>query len=229
MNIIDFPSTIYVGIGTLLASLIAGVFSYLNLIASKENKVSEFRLNWIDGLRNEIAELTSGVQNISLITTYWDDHSNLDDNPELQIKWLSELLASRKIAIESMTKIRLRLNYKAINGGYSNDEKTLIEEIEKARKTLEENNFDEVIKSMDKIRIYSAPILKSSWETVKKGEEKYIRIKKVTSISLIFIFLSMLASVFYLFATNSNENKYKSECSISVTECLKIKTDSIKE
>lgn len=228
MNIIDFPSTIYVGIGTLLASLIAGVFSYLNLIASKENKVSEFRLNWIDGLRNEIAELTSGVQNISLITTYWDGHSNLDDNPELQIKWLSELLASRKIAIESMTKIRLRLNYKAINGEYSNDEKTLIEEIEKARKTLEENNFDEVIKSMDKIRIYSAPILKSSWETVKKGEEKYIRIKKVTSISLIFIFLSMLASVFYLFSTNSNENKYNNECSISVTECLKIKTDDIK-
>jgi hypothetical protein len=48
-------------LATISAALIAGYFSFVTLINSKEQKTSEFRQNWIDSLRNDIAEFTSSV------------------------------------------------------------------------------------------------------------------------------------------------------------------------
>jgi hypothetical protein len=42
---------------TLLVAMIAGAFSLLGLVISKEQKVSEFRQTWIDALREDISEL----------------------------------------------------------------------------------------------------------------------------------------------------------------------------
>jgi len=41
--------------GTVLAALIAGVFSYFNLVNSKEQKVSEFRQAWNNSLRSGLS------------------------------------------------------------------------------------------------------------------------------------------------------------------------------
>ena len=44
-----------VAIGAIAAALIAGLISLLGLIISKEQKTSEFRQAWIDGLRSELS------------------------------------------------------------------------------------------------------------------------------------------------------------------------------
>src|SRR5690606_14295723 len=46
-------------IGAIVAALITGLVSFLGLIISKENKVSEFRQDWINSLRSELADLIS--------------------------------------------------------------------------------------------------------------------------------------------------------------------------
>lgn len=48
------PPTIFIALGVIVAALVAGFFSFLSLVSAKENKVSEFRLTWLNGLRNEI-------------------------------------------------------------------------------------------------------------------------------------------------------------------------------
>lgn len=46
-----------VPIGVVTAATIAGLFSLVSLIISKENKVTEFRQAWIDAQRNDISEV----------------------------------------------------------------------------------------------------------------------------------------------------------------------------
>ena len=43
-------------LGAITAALITGFLSLLGLIISKEQKTSEFRQQWIDALRQELAE-----------------------------------------------------------------------------------------------------------------------------------------------------------------------------
>jgi hypothetical protein len=44
-------------VGAVIAAIIAGSIALLGLIISKEQKVSEFRQQWIDALRQDIAPL----------------------------------------------------------------------------------------------------------------------------------------------------------------------------
>jgi hypothetical protein len=55
------PTTAVVAFGTSVAGLITSILSFVTFVSAKENKVSEFRVSWIDGLRNEIASYTSAV------------------------------------------------------------------------------------------------------------------------------------------------------------------------
>lgn len=212
MGINELPPTIYVAIGTLLASLIAGVFSYLNMIASKENKVSEFRLAWIDGLRHEISEYNSGAQNLGvLIESYNENEETIESDHESVLKWLSAMAEERKRAIESLTKIRLRLNHKELDTNEESFESKLLHSIMKARENLNENNFNEMLKDFEKIRENAAPILKMSWETVKKGEPSYIKIKRRTERTLLLVLILVIGTTGYQVYNGHQRSKLQKE------------------
>ncbi|WP_017346060.1 hypothetical protein [Pantoea sp. A4] len=196
MSINELPPTVYVAMGTLFASLIAGVFSYLNMIVSKENKVSEFRLGWIDGLRNEVAEYTASMQNLSFIIEVYNELPETIASNE-HLSWLSEIVEQRKIAIECITKIRLRLNHKEVELNEESAERKLISAIESAREHLNDLKYDDVMEDSDLIRVHASPLLKSSWETVKSGERRYLKIKKRTELVLFLVFLSIPATLTY--------------------------------
>ncbi|HKE96605.1 MAG TPA: hypothetical protein VKB34_20010, partial [Povalibacter sp.] len=51
----ELPAQSIVAIATVVASLIAGVFSFVNLTLNKEQKTSEFRQAWIDALRADLS------------------------------------------------------------------------------------------------------------------------------------------------------------------------------
>ena len=51
---INLPDTVFIAFGVVSAAIIAGVFSYINLVSVKESKVSEFRQNWIKRKRGRI-------------------------------------------------------------------------------------------------------------------------------------------------------------------------------
>lgn len=51
---IDISQSILIPIGVITASIIAGLFSFVSLIMSKEQKVCEFRRDWIEAFRAEV-------------------------------------------------------------------------------------------------------------------------------------------------------------------------------
>jgi hypothetical protein len=53
-----------VAIGTIVASLIAGIVALLGLIISKEQKTSEFRQAWIDALRSDFSAYLTQINAI---------------------------------------------------------------------------------------------------------------------------------------------------------------------
>jgi len=70
------PATI--AFGAIVAAVIAGSFSYLNLITSKEQKVSEFRQAWIDSLRESIAQYISSLSYLSILYKHYSEKDDLD-------------------------------------------------------------------------------------------------------------------------------------------------------
>ena len=61
MNI-EFSQIPLAPVATVVAALIAALISFVNLTLSKEQKTSEFRQAWIDGLREELATLFSSAR-----------------------------------------------------------------------------------------------------------------------------------------------------------------------
>jgi len=87
--------------GTIFAAFMAGVFSLLTIINNKEQKVSEFRKAWIDGLRKYISELVAPIFNISYF------QSTLNGNNSITPK---DIESSHKQYVEACTSLLTRIN-----------------------------------------------------------------------------------------------------------------------
>lgn len=182
MEMTVIPTTAYVAIGAMLAALIAGFFSFLNLVSAKENKVSEFRLSWIDGLREEIACYTSALQELVRIEGLRSDLNEEHHSDEaLEIReraWHGESREAYKNAIESLTKIQLRLNPKHVKDHPDSPEAALMICILEARENFNLGNHNAAYEYCDDIRSAAAPLLKSTWDLVKRGEPGYQLVRR---------------------------------------------------
>ncbi|WP_156943089.1 hypothetical protein [Pseudogulbenkiania sp. MAI-1] len=176
------PPTIYVAIGALLAALITGFFSFLNLVSAKENKVSEFRLSWVDGLREEIASYTAAVQELVRIGRFHPDLSKDDPSDESSdervLSWIKESKDAYDKAIENLTKIHLRLNPKHVHEHPNSPEAALMKTLQDGRDKFNEGDFNGAFDSCEAIREAAAPLLKSTWDLVKHGEPGYLNIRR---------------------------------------------------
>lgn len=157
------PSDIAPIFGSVLAALIAGAVAFLASVFTKENKTSEFRQAWIDGLRNDLAEFVSAYHYLaSDFETMAENSHDLDSRAYL-LSIKSEILK-----IELMqARIELRLNpvkhekliaqlhdLARVEGGLSLDFS--------ARK----QNVDAFIAACQLL-------LKTEWKRVKRGERTY--------------------------------------------------------
>ena len=93
--------------GAITAAIVAGLFSFLNLVLSKEQKVSELRQAWIDGLREDLASYFAALGAI----TYINDVFRHQHGKTLNYVDLSEALKEplKDVGI-SINRILLRLN-----------------------------------------------------------------------------------------------------------------------
>lgn len=88
------------GIGAVIAAAIAGAFSIIGMIVAKEHKVSEFRRDWLESLRSEIARYIAHVNLFVSIMKY----SNSDEDTVTEFRL--EMIAMS----EAATMIRLKLD-----------------------------------------------------------------------------------------------------------------------
>jgi hypothetical protein len=171
---IEIPT---VAVGAITAALIAGVVSLLGLIVSKEQKVSDFRQAWIDGLRSEIASLISHANAIHGSSSIRGSNTGSD----LADFWKN--IHSDYVDLnDAIYKIRLRLNPQE-----SPSLKILrtIDEIEKI--IAPARNIDHVTLTSYETRLVQETntVLKSEWNRVKSGEIVYKVSKYVALIVVI--------------------------------------------
>lgn len=183
------PPTIFIALGVIVAALVAGFFSFLSLVSAKENKVSEFRLTWLNGLRNEIATFTAAVQELTRIESLRQgleaDDLSEKSFEEMEIAWLHESRSAYKDAIESLSSIQMRLNPKHVKEHPESPEAKLMECIATARTTFNEGNFEAAGDCCNDIRDAAAPLLKSTWDLVKLGEPRYRQIRLIAQAAII--------------------------------------------
>jgi hypothetical protein len=201
MDLSVIPSTVYVAFGVITAALLTGFFSIMNMVSAKENKVSEFRLGWVDGLRNEISEYTAAAQEISRAIRPGrfkpEQFHTAQEAHELQIEFFKETKDCYAKAAENLSRIQLRLNPEHISQNPDGPEAKLMAAVSKARR-LGNKEFKEVLECCEEIRTAAAPILKSTWNSIKRGELGYRRIRLAGLMTVFFGFYLIIGVGGYL-------------------------------
>lgn len=155
--------------GAIIAALIAGFIAFIGMVIAKENKISEFRQEWIKELRGNITKL------FKLYGAAKKDSGLKIDERNEKFNEINEVIAT----------IRLHLNH----SNQSVYEKKLLESINELNVQVRSGNISlsSLFKSLTE---NSHLVLKEEWERVKRGERNYHRIKDF--LFLVFVFCTSL-------------------------------------
>ncbi|MEZ8657026.1 hypothetical protein AB6D60_24055 [Vibrio splendidus] len=165
---------------TVVAAFIAFIYSFVNMLVSKDQKTTEFRQAWIDSLREEIANLVSFYGYLATQSERYKSDDSLE-NPK--IKFLDEQGETVKKLAICMHKIQLRLNVK------DNRDKQLLDLLRQVEEHIQFDNISSTQASNDndKIIAYSQELLKTEWTRVKRGEKLFFIAKWVFLLSLLYL------------------------------------------
>jgi len=203
----QLPDHIFIAFGAITAAVIAGVFSYITLVAAKESKISEFRQNWINDLRNEISKYISSINGLieylrsanrgqAILPTTAMDKKN--DKADLYSQMLN-----------SKTSILLRINDNEKDEKFKKINDKVLEHVENIYNDFENAKFDDAEKKIDKLVSKSRELLKYEWDRVRDGEKNYAKTKKVAlatvAISIILL-IGMTLWKTYDFTINEETN-----------------------
>jgi len=176
---------------TILAAIIAGAIALISLIISKEQKVSEFRQDWINALRNDLSDFVAAAMSVhtqnqifSLVRT--DSEMSVED-------------AFGKISLRihdaycAYHKVVLRLNpdeHKALRQKIIEIERTL----SKKGGELSAIDFGILCAEFDS---EAQRVLKREWKRVKSGEMTY-KITKYAFLMVLVLGLSGAGILYWL-------------------------------
>lgn len=212
--------------GIMFAAIVGGFFSFISLVSSKEQKVSEFRQDWINGLRADLSIFFSSAR--ALCRTMQETRSpNTTDDDIQDFKFGKEKIGHMRLAgADALYRVKLRLNKN------EPEHKELQRLLETSIKIQNQINIDkgldytEALDAIERASDYSQDILKSEWERVKNGEPTYRYSKKIAAVVLFigFVLLSLIAftilssppvavskqtSTKYISKTNDKQSKEK--------------------
>ncbi|MEQ2353891.1 hypothetical protein GSF04_00155 [Pseudoalteromonas sp. A22] len=167
----ELPPTIYIGLGAVLAAIITAVISFINLIASKDQKTSEFRQQWIDDLRADISGYLSNVNIVACEAHLYQQIKGENGiTKELLKEFAGKVSTPMNDAFRLFHSVQLRLNTK--------DDAALLQEFKNMNSLFDDalNNIHDT-KKVERITSSiiekSQVILKSEWKRVKKGEASF--------------------------------------------------------
>jgi hypothetical protein len=191
MVMYELPPTALIAVGVITAALIAGSFSYLNLVISKEQKVSEFRQSWIDSLREDIADYCAAA--VFLSSAYDLLEEEVPGKPS-SIEYLKAIEIQTAKATHAYTSIVLRINPEDKNKKLREHNIALLNVLERSRKALREDRFAEAKTLLDDLQVKARPILKLEWNRVRDGEPLF----RVTRWAALFIIAAAIATACYV-------------------------------
>ena len=176
-------------LGVMFAAIIGGFFSLMNLVSSKEQKVSEFRQNWIDSLRESISSYIASLYYLStLYKHYVEQHSDKKNRFEMT-KGVEETYSQVN---KMYNDIIFRINDNETKPELKKLNDDFLIALEESRDLFNKNEFKEVKVSCNKIRTHAKPLLKNEWKRVKSGEPAY-RYSKYFAITILAIGMSIFS------------------------------------
>jgi len=187
----DIPAVLVTAAATIAAALITAGVSFVNLVLGKEQKTSEFRQQWIDALREDLALFSANVQHLA---TMWHGQIRLDPEMlkslEKRSKFLGGMSENVNAILEVYRRIQLRAN--------PEEHRALLEHMQKIYDTLDEGKITDVDAMrlmLDQLIAQSQPLLKREWKRVKRGEPIYQFTKWV--LLLLVVGIATAASMYF--------------------------------
>ncbi len=183
------PANLLIPFGAIAAALIAGFFSFLNLVISKEQKVSEFRQAWIDSLRKDVSQYVASITYLAAANDIWIQQ----ERPNV-LQHYESMRPSFVEAAQAFTSIILRLNPSDGNKEIQQKTQDFLTIMNEVRDAVRNEDYKGAKPLADSLNKKIQPILKHEWERVKKGEAIY-RFTKAVAI-LIIVSGLLTASLF---------------------------------
>ncbi|WP_104028480.1 hypothetical protein [Vibrio jasicida] len=173
-------------LGVMFASILTGFFSFINLVSSKEQKVSEFRQEWVKELRNSIAEYIATLQQVTHVAIIFHEDT---DTEMTNLQFSKEIESAFISAIKAYNDIVLRVNSCEKNANSNQINNQFLTALEKTRELFNHDDprkLQEVNDSCEALRAAAKPLLKSEWNRVKDGEPVF-RWSKNVAIALLIL------------------------------------------
>lgn len=182
----------------LAAAVFVGWSARSGLVASKENKVSEFRQLWINSLRDELKTLLACARVV--IRSAQEQRNGPVENKSMEFT-PSKIQDIRYKFAESFHAIELRLNPDQED---HNELIRLLNSVKNQTQAFISDNSATPALSINAIELsvkQGAKVLKSEWITVKTGELAYRKALRLTDTFLVIFVICLLA--FVIFIVNS--------------------------
>lgn len=204
----EFPVQALIPFGVISAAIIGGFFSLLSLIISKEQKISEFRQQWIDSLRKELSDHVAAVVSLSVM------RENQTDSDEEFTGKTNEL---QQRVTSTFTSIKLRINPDDRDNEIKQLNAQVLELVDNGRSLFNDKKWKEARINCNKVTDAAIPMLKAEWDRVKRGEKVYVWSKRMAVLVLVFsFFAASWASISFWPSLNKSALIQKSNIKLSV-------------
>lgn len=170
-------------VGIMFAAIVAGFFSFVKLASSKENKVSEFRQDWINQLRNSTAQYISSLFYLAMLYKHYLEKDAATRDKFEMTKGIEQIYSKVNAAYND---IIFRINENEKNKYAKKINTEFLKALEKTREQFNRNEFTEVKESCVDLRNKTKPLLKLEWERVKSGEPTF-RFSKYFAITILIL------------------------------------------
>jgi hypothetical protein len=179
------PIPLLVVAGAVLAALLTGVFSFVGLILSKEQKISEARLAWIESLRSDLSAMLSRIETLARLA---DSHLRSLGRAAFTEKQLLEFREKHKEAYYALEEARNRVTLRLTNSG---EHQNLLGYLDTLVRVFRGNceNVTRVYEVQQQIITESQRILKTAWRRVKRGEMIFVLTEIVLSVGILGVLI----------------------------------------
>jgi hypothetical protein len=194
--VLSVPDQAWIAFGAIVAATIAGFFSYVNLVASKESKLSEFRQEWINALRSEVAILLSRLRALADLASSLE-HRGKSPEKQSDSEFTHQAELYRELQ-EAYNSIYLRINPNEKSEKAKKINKEFLDAIYEARETYNASEMVDLGYIIEQAVEKSNTLLKYEWDRVRCGENAYRNAKRLAFALLLGSLAIALASGYFL-------------------------------
>lgn len=149
--------------GTILTSVIGASAATIGVVVAKDTKVSEFRQQWIDALREDVAKLCSTSVSLFHGNVRWSIRDRLPDTRQVDLEGLTE----------QANNLGYRVTMRLDKGKPHSLELIAALDDLVHLATHAQEPFEVVNRGVEAVMNKTDVVLEDAWQTVKRGEPRF--------------------------------------------------------